>query len=206
LERLREVLGEAQRRGFLGSALIDEHIEHARGFVAALEGHTLEGATVLDLGSGGGVPGLVVAEDVSDARLVLLDGSVVRAAFLRWAVDYLGLNGRVTVVAARAEEIGRAVATRSTIDVVLARGFAGPGVTAECAAPLLRVGGRLVVSDPPGGGAIGERWPVDGCRQVGLVPESHVSVPRSYTVLRQAELCPAQYPRRVGVPTKRPLF
>lgn len=206
MDQLRAVLGEAQARGFLGAAPLDEHVEHARGFVDALGAAVFAGAVVVDLGSGGGLPGLIVADEVPDARVQLLDGSAVRSAFLRWAVEVLGWDARVSVLGARAEEVGRRSAMRSSADIVVARGFASPGVTAECAAPMLRVGGWLVVSDPPGGGAEGERWPVDGCRSVGLVPERHLCAPRAYTVLQQVAPCPDRYPRRVGIPAKRPLF
>lgn len=206
MDRLLDVLAEAQGRGYLGPASLDEHIKHARGFVEALGFPAFVGADVLDLGSGGGIPGLVVAAGVACARLHLLDGSAVRAAFLRWAVDYLDWSSRVTVLAVRAEEAGRESSMRAAFDVVLARGFAAPAVTAECAAPFLRPGGHLVVSDPPLGGQAAERWPVEGCRLVGLEPEARVREPRSYTVLQQVECCPDRYPRRIGIPGKRPLF
>jgi 16S rRNA (guanine527-N7)-methyltransferase len=206
VDRLLDVLGEAQGRGFLGPASLDEHIEHAEGFVEVLGSGAFVGADVLDLGSGGGIPGLVVAARAEGARLHLLDGSAVRAAFLHWAVEYLDWSSRVAVLALRAEEAGREPSMRAAFDVVLARGFAAPPVTAECAAPLLRPGGHLVVSDPPLGGQAAERWPVEGCRLVGLLPEARVREPRSYTVLHQVERCPDRYPRRVGVPGKRPLF
>jgi 16S rRNA (guanine527-N7)-methyltransferase len=74
-------------------------------------------------------------------------------------------------------------------------------VTAECAAPLLRVGGRLLVSEPPD--SAGGRWNSDPLRDLGLEP---IGVDRGVMVLGKLVDTPEQYPRRVGIPTKRPLF
>jgi 16S rRNA (guanine527-N7)-methyltransferase len=155
------------------------------------------------LGSGGGLPGLVLAEQHLDLHFTLLDGRTQRIERLKSAVETLGWSSRVDVVAARAEEAGRDRELRAMFDVVVARGFSSPGVTAECAAPLLRVGGILIVSEPP---EAPPRWPTSGCAQVGLVLESLCESPWSFSLLRQVEPCPDRFPRRVGIPGKRPLF
>lgn len=158
-----------------------------------------------DLGSGGGVPGLALAGELPAVRWLLVEVGVRRAAFLRSAVAALGWDGRVTVAEMRAEELGRQPLHRRGYHAVVARGFGPAAVTAECAAPLLAVGGRAVVSDPPGAAA--ERWPADGLALLGMMPGSSVQAEgASYQVLLQASPCPDRYPRRVGVPAKRPLF
>ena len=111
---------------------------------------TLNGP-VLELGSGGGLPGLVLAVEGQDLRLVLLDSARRSVDFLRWAVAELELLPRVEVVNARAEQLGREERYRGSFAAVIARSFGSPAVTAECAAPLLQIGGRLIVSEPPGG-------------------------------------------------------
>ncbi len=160
----------------------------------------------LDLGSGGGVPGLVLAVACwPETEMVLIDASQRRCTYLELAVGELGLAPRVTVRWGRAEELGRQRSWRAGVDVVVARSFGPPAVVAECAAPLLSLGGHLVVSDPPGGGP--DRWPVDGLAQVGLEPvEARPHAQASYMVLRQAETCPEAFPRRPGLPARRPLF
>jgi 16S rRNA (guanine527-N7)-methyltransferase len=92
---------------------------------------------------------------------------------------------------------------------VTARSFGRPAVVAECAAPLLKAGGWLVVSEPPPpskGGPTGVRWPQEPLRQLGLSAGEEVHEEFGYRVLRQLEPCPERYPRRVGVPAKKPLF
>lgn len=200
---LEAVLEEARALGFLGPGPVAGHIEHAAGFVRAVG--CPSPTHVVDLGSGGGVPGLVVAGAWPDATIRLLDSNERRAMFLAQAAAALGLSGRVIVGHARAEDAGRDPAWRAQADVVLARSFGPPAVTAECAAPLLALHGRLVVSEPPGGG--GERWPVAPLAELGLRPAGRFEQSFSrFQVLRQDQLCPPAYPRRVGIPAKRPLF
>lgn len=200
---LEAVLEQARELGFLGPGPVVGHIEHAAGFVQAVgEQHPTR---VVDLGSGGGVPGLVVAGAWPEATVCLLDSNERRALFLARAADQLGLSERVVVGHARAEDAGRDPAWRGRADVVLARSFAPPGVTAECAAPLLVLDGRLIVSEPPD--EPGDRWPDEPLARLGMRPAGRFEQSFSrFQVLRQERLCPEEFPRRVGVPMKRPLF
>jgi 16S rRNA (guanine527-N7)-methyltransferase len=160
-----------------------------------------------DLGSGGGLPALVVATEWPDVAIDLIEVNARRAAFLRLALNRLELGGRARVVQERAESCGREETMRGAYDGVTARSFGRPGVVAECAAPLLRRGGWLLVSEPPADeGEQTPRWPKERLQQLGLVAEGLVPEEFSYQVLRQAELCPDRFPRRIGVPAKRPLF
>ena len=158
----------------------------------------------LDLGSGGGLPGLPLALVFPETEWLLLDGSVTRTTFLSEAVAELGLTGRVTVRAARAEDAGRDAQLRASFDLVVARSFGPPAATAECAAPFLVPGGRLVVADPPG--STGERWRAEGLAALGLGLLSTVTEPSAVSLLVQERPCPPAYPRRNGVPAKRTLF
>lgn len=197
---LRQALERARRLGVLGPGPIDDHVEHAEGFLEALV-DVAPGTTVVDLGSGGGVPGLIVVEARPDLRVVLLDAMEKRTALLAEAVGAMDADGRVQVRTGRAEVLGRDPELRGVASAVTARSFGGPATTAECAAPLLAVGGRLVVSEPPDGG---DRWPAEGLEPLGLEPgRSDVD---GMKVLVQAQPCPDRFPRRNGLPAKRPLF
>jgi 16S rRNA (guanine527-N7)-methyltransferase len=217
---LRQILEEARAAGFLGPGPVDAQLRHAEGFVTICRRLWPDGVTppvLLDLGSGGGLPGLVVATRWPEVTLVLLDSQGRRTAFLSHAVRRLGLGNRVSVLHQRAEEAGRDPTIRGHFEGVLARSFGRPAVVAECAAPLLKSGGWLVVSEPPGESAHDPagftpdpsgtaRWPAESLRQFGLVPELLVHEEFDYQTLRQADPCPDRFPRRNGVPTKRPLF
>lgn len=197
------VLRRAKSEGLLGQGPVEDHIAHARGMIAAIPE---QAESFVDLGSGGGVPGLVIALDRPALSGALLDGSTRRGIFLSTAVNALGFAGRIQVLADRAEKVGRSVKWRGQIDVVVARSFGPPAVVAECAAPLLTIGGTLIVSDPPSEQPGGTRWPTEGLAVFGLrVVERHMGTP-AYTVLEQVEASPDRFPRRVGIPAKRPLF
>jgi 16S rRNA (guanine527-N7)-methyltransferase len=137
----------------------------------------------------------------------LIEANGRRATFLRVAVERLGLSERVRVREERAETVGRDERMRAAFDGVTARSFGRPGVVAECAAPLLKPGGWLLVSEPPSDQTPRDpRWPEEPLHELGLVADGLVHEEFEYQVLRQAELCPDRFPRRNGVPAKRPLF
>lgn len=120
-----------------------------------------------------------------------------RARFLEQAVHRLRLGPQVRIRAERAELLARDPIERAAYEAVTARGFGPPGVTAECGAPFLRVGGRLLTSEPPE-----ERsWPEGPLGEVGLVAAGRRA---GVMVLEQRQPCPDRYPRRS--PAKRPLF
>lgn len=207
---LAGVLADARAAGFLGPGPVDRHVEHARGFVAVARALSVGGPSrprVVDLGSGGGLPGLVMALEWPTAELVLLEANGRRAGFLSDAVRRLGLDDGVRVVHGRAEVIGRDPSWRATVHGVVSRSFGPPAVVAECAAPLLEVEGWMVVSEPPGdSGQKPERWPVASLATLGLEPTEVVHRGYDYQVLHQKVLCSDTYPRRDGRPAKRPLF
>jgi 16S rRNA (guanine527-N7)-methyltransferase len=205
--RLIEVLERSRGLGFLGPGSVEVHADHAAGFAAGIE----PPVHFLDLGSGGGVPGLVLARRWPESRAVLLDARERRCGFLREAVRELDLAERVVVVWGRAEDAGHRDYLRGAFDLVVARGFGPPAVTAECGAPFLRVGGTLAVSEPPEDGDTGasrasDRWGAAGLARLGLVLGRSWADGYRYQALDQVEPCPPRYARNPGVPAKRPLF
>ncbi len=180
---------------------------HARGFAAAAPHAPTPADLACDLGSGGGLPGLVLAVEVwPESRWVLLDGMAKRCELLSWAVDELGIAERVTVVHGRAEHLARpGEPLRAACSLVTVRSFGPPRITAEAAAPLLVTGGSLVVSEPPG--SDGLRWPRAGLASLGLEPSGIVRTERAgYMVLHQDQACPAEYPRPWKRQARQPLF
>jgi 16S rRNA (guanine527-N7)-methyltransferase len=227
-QALLEVLAESRSLDLLGPMELDEQVVHALGFAHAYEQArgALDGGRAdadpaltearedpvsapgrwLDLGSGGGLPGLVLADYWPEAPGVLLDAAERRTTFLAESVLTLGWSPRVEVVRARAEDAGSSRDFRGTFDVVWARSFGSPPVTAECAAPFLKPGGLLVVSEPPSPGQTAVRWPRTELADLGQEPLLAVRSRFGYQIILQSTPCPERFPRRSGVAAKRPLY
>lgn len=195
---------EAWRDGAAISAVggeVEVHLEHARALAALLDSP----ARFLDLGTGAGIPGLALAGLWPAARGTLVDAAQRRLVPVRRAVVEVGWGDRIDVIHGRAEELAHDPAHRGQYDLVVARAFGPPAVVAECGAGFLAVGGCLAVTEPPD--ATGDRW--RGIADAGLglqVGELRRSASLTVQLLRAVEACPDRFPRRPGVPAKRPLF
>ncbi len=167
-----DVLRSAQQLGMLGARPIDQAVEHSRGFVDALA--PFEGRLV-DLGSGGGLPGLVLAEAFPTSSILLIDRREKRTDFLRRAVRSLGWE-HVEVRCADVDQLVRSVVRgqEPPFDAVTARGFGPPAVTLRWSAKLIAPGGRIVISEPP----LGDRWPPELLAELGLRGERAGAVRR----------------------------
>ena len=201
-ERLVRVLERSRDLGFLGPGPVEPHVEHARAYLPALP-RVGRGGTVIDLGTGGGIPGLPLASWRSDLRWVLVDSMTKRVAFVREAAKELGLE--VEAIEGRAEELAARPQWRAVADVVVARSLAAPGLTAEYAAPFLKEGGKAVIAEPPGGSP--GRWPAEGLALLGMRKGAVLfAATATLQVLEQLEPAPPKFPRRVGAAAKHPLF
>jgi 16S rRNA (guanine527-N7)-methyltransferase len=201
-DALTRVLDRARDLGFLGPGPVTDHIEHARAYLPALP-RVGRGGLVMDLGTGGGVPGVPLASWRTDLSWVLVDAMAKRVAFVRGAVEELHLDAEV--VLGRAEELARDGRWAGQVDVVVARSLAAPAVAAEYVSPFLKVGGVAVIAEPPGG--VLDRWSVDGLACLGMRRGHQLFAPTAtLQILEQVEPCPANFPRRVGAAAKRPLF
>lgn len=171
---LFETLRDAQRFGFFGDRPIDEAIAHAGHFVTALA-DVPHGASVIDLGAGGGLPGLVLAEARPDLHLVLLDRRQKRTDFLQRAVQRLDFE-RVEVWHRDAEDVvvDVSLGRHSPFDGAVARGFGPPEVTLRTAVGVVRRAGVVVISEPP----TGDRWGGAILDELGVEVETRGTVVR----------------------------
>ena len=166
--KLAEVFGRAQKRGWIGGRDIDHHIEHSLGFASAVAAAP---TAAVDLGSGGGLPALVLAAVWPQSKWTLVESSLARAAFLELHCAQLGWSDRVAVVHASAENLGQDKEYQARADLVTARSFGPPSTVVQAAAPLLRPGGELVVSAAPDAAP----WPSDLLSAHGLTPDNLTS-------------------------------
>jgi 16S rRNA (guanine527-N7)-methyltransferase len=165
-------------------------------------------ATLTDVGSGGGFPGLVIAVISPETAVHLVEPLHKRANLLTGLAAELGL-ANVTVHAVRAEEAGRGP-LRDAADVVTARAVAGLRELAEYTAPLVRPAGLVAL---PKGSAFAEELATAEvalrslrCELVAFEPmRPEVSTTLGVALLRKLAPTPDAYPRRAGLPAKRPL-
>ena len=198
-----EVLERARDLGFLGGPDVESHYLHASSILDALDVESLgEKPNLLDMGSGGGVPGLIALMSDNWSRVVLVDRSERRGAFLRMALATLGPKCDCSVVVDEAESLAQDLEHREHFSTVSARSFGPPAATIECAAGFVRIGGRVVISDPPDG----RNWPSAPLAQLGVaVVRSSREIP-AWTVFEKIGPIECRFPRRSGLPVRRPLF
>ena len=203
---LRGILEKSQKLNFLGNPPIDDHIRNAMGFAQVIHGFIEENqkGKIYDLGSGGGVPALVLIEELKEWEFVLIERKEKRANFLFEAINALNASERVKIICDEAENVARDEKFSFEADFVTARSFGPPAITAECACRLLKLNGLLVVSEPPGNT---DRWMQVKLSLTGLNSVENLKFGDSnFQVLQQSQYPLDNLPRRAGVTRKRPLW
>lgn len=165
---------------------------------------------LVDVGAGAGFPGLPLKIAFPHLHVTLIEATGKKAEFCRHVVEALELDA-VEVIHGRAEEVGHDVEHRQTYDWATARAVAHLTVVAEYLMPLLKLGGKAIAQK-------GETGPVEahaaepalrmlGGRMAQVIPIELPRVPetRYLIVMDKIAATPAGYPRRPGVPVKRPL-
>lgn len=186
------------------------HFGESLALLDALESLGAVGSPVIDIGSGAGFPGLPIKIARPDLRMTLLEATGKKARFLELAVRELELDA-VTVVWGRAEEVAHDAAHRGAYALALARAVAPLPTLVELALPFLQVGGCLAA--PKGSGAAREvREAANALHlcggEVDTIQPLRVPGPGpapTLVLIRKSAETPGQYPRRPGMPAKRPL-
>lgn len=163
---------------------------------------------VIDIGTGGGVPGLVLAIVRPDLAFTLTDSARRKTAWVQECVELLGLPN-VTVVTSRLELLGRDPQARERFDAVTAKALASLAVLVELALPLLKVGGKLIAYKGPAFDQERQqaekalrllRGEITQVRELELADKAY----RLVEVVKRAPTG-SRYPRRDGLPQKSPL-
>ncbi|MBL8057801.1 MAG: 16S rRNA (guanine(527)-N(7))-methyltransferase RsmG [Anaerolineales bacterium] len=165
---------------------------------------------MIDVGTGAGFPGLPLKLVWPALQLTLVEATGKKAKFCRHIVDTLKLSG-VTIVHARAEEIGRDRQHRERYDWAVARAVAEMPVLAEYLLPLLKRGGYMAAQK--GKDAPAETYAGTPAIQklggeldrISEVELPGIAEPRYLVVLKKVAATPPQFPRRPGLPAKEPL-
>lgn len=168
------------------------------------------GASVIDIGTGAGFPGIPIAIASANCKITLLDSTRKKVTFIEKILTTLGLSNIKTLVG-RVEEIGQQRQHRQSYDVATIRAVGSASVCAEYALPLLKVGGLAVIYR----GNWTEEETTDlqnAVAQLGgiIAAIEQFTTPLSESIrhclyLRKVAATPANFPRAVGVPTQKPL-
>jgi len=190
--RLLSALERPHRLGMLGGDL-DEHVRHGLAFAQILEQLEITEGRGADLGTGGGVPGVVLAAVFSEINWSLIEIRTSRADEVERCTLALGAANAV-VETAPAQVLAHDDEFRGQYQVVVARAFGPPSIAAECAAGLLAVGGALVVSEPPETDP--ERWPDAAMADLGLGPVAMMTADSvGFAVARKVQTTDVDLPR-----------
>jgi 16S rRNA (guanine527-N7)-methyltransferase len=169
--------------------------------------HLGDANSVVDVGSGGGLPGLPLKIARPELKLTLVESDQAKAAFLVRTCAALGLD-EVEVLARRAEEVGQDPRFRETFDVAVARALAPMPVLVELCLPLVRVGGRLLAqkTEHEDAGRAAHAIEILGgaLRQVAPAP-SQARRTGTVVIIEKVHATAATYPRRPGLPSRKPL-
>ena len=214
LSSYAEFLGTYRFANVIGTKGIQQIIlEHLLDSLSCLTVDTMERAgSLVDVGSGGGLPGVPIAIAQPDLSITLLESSEKKARFLKEASTQLGLEN-VTVVQVRVEELGRMPEYRDAFGLAVARALAALPVVLEYCAPLVQPGGQVVSMKAK----LCEKELSEGIRaseHLGVrlrdVQEVQYQAPlphkeRRLVVFDKVTETPSMFPRRVGLAKKRPL-
>lgn len=191
--------------------IVIKHFLDSLSVLLALDPLDEAGLRLIDVGTGAGFPGIPLAIMRPTWQVTLLESTRKKVEFLQTVGEALGLEN-IDPLWGRAEEQGQAAAQRARYDAAVARAVADLPVLAEYCLPFVRVGGRWVAQKGPKA-----EEEVQGARnalgQLGgrLLAVEEVTVPgleeqtRTLVIVEKVKATPATFPRRSGVPAKRPL-
>lgn len=190
--------------------IVEEHILDSMSCM--LFGGLKEARELVDVGSGGGLPGLPLAIAMEGLNVSLVESTSKKTKFLDEVVEYLEVSN-VRIVNARAEDAGGSKEFRGRFDIAMARALASLDVIAEYSLPLVRLGGHVIAMK-----ARVEKNELDdgrtaakhlGGKIVDVIPVERLPIyepkQRSLIVFKKVARTPDKYPRRTGLPAKKPL-
>lgn len=195
---------EKQWRGHIEDALLNA------AMMERINGERIGSARIADVGSGGGLPGIVWAILWPESRVTLVEATTKKAEFLKRVGETLGLSN-LTVLGERAEVIGHGRDLREKFDWVTARALAEISVGSEWTVPLCKIGGRIIFIK---GAVVAEEVKAArrALRVLGVPNDARVEPytrsdgkTSNLVILKKTERTPSPYPRRVGVSSQNPL-
>ena len=188
----------------LGTQSVSVLRDHASGFIID-EWRSQDQQHFVDIGTGAGVPGILLAIALPESRWTLIDASQRRCRIVERVVEEVKLRDRVRVEHARAGQLSRSRANRESFDGATSRLFGPVSELAECGLPLLRMKAKMVVSVSK---KTESEWRgADLLKTVGCRVASSWTTPHGYFLAIQRVFhAPAKIPRRTAARRRSPLF
>lgn len=171
---------------------------------------TEDSGRIMDLGSGGGIPGIVLAIAFPQHEFTLLDATGKKVRFLQDCIDDLALNN-TRALHGRAEELAHQIEWRAAFDIVTARAVTSLSALLELGLPFVRINGWLLL---PKGSDIDDELKLGGkaarilggtITEASFLPLVGSLVDTRLVLVRKDSPTPNGFPRRVGLPAKAPL-
>lgn len=211
VRRFKElVISENEKQNLISRKSIQEELDlHVVDSRQVLDFISLSGRKVIDIGSGAGFPGLILAVYGQEAEFTLVEADLKKSRFLQAASEQLELSN-IKVIRDRVEAIGQNSLYRERFDICTSRAVASMPVILEYSLPLVNSTGQVVMWK-----GRNYQQEIYDSREALRVLGGRVQAIYQYNLLEErdrvivvVEKCgptPAKYPRRVGIPSKRPL-
>ncbi len=190
--------------------LILESVRLVHPLETVLSDNQLSRPSVLDIGTGGGLPGLVLAITMPGIDVTLLDATGKKITFLQNVIGDIGITNARTIHD-RAETIARDPALRGTFDVVVARAVTSLPALVELGLPMVRLGGHLLlpkgltIDDELEAGEVAARIVGGEIVDASVLPDAGSEIETRLVIFRKTAPTPEEYPRRSGIPSRSPL-
>lgn len=166
---------------------------------------------IIDVGTGAGFPGIPLRIILPGIRLFLLEATAKKAVFLRHITSELELDN-VEIVRGRAEEVAHNEAYRESFEIVVSRALAPLNVLVELTLPFCVIGGRLIAQkkgdisreiDQASGAVDVLGGEITEIQDIGL---AEFDDDRRLVIIEKLKATPSKYPRRPGIPAKKPIL
>lgn len=187
----------------------EELLSHIEDSLKVLSYSSLADKKIIDIGSGAGFPGLVLAIYCPDAQFTLVEADLKKSEFLMAACAEIKLNN-VQIIRERVEILGRNPLYRGQYDLCTSRAVAAMNIMLEYGIPLLKREGQLLLWKGKN-----YKQEIEQARTALELLKARVQEIYLYNLLEEKDrviievvkeaVCPEKYPRRVGIPAKRPL-
>lgn len=212
LQRFGNLLQEGARAFNLTTITDPREVEekHLLDSLSVLAALPAGARRIIDVGTGAGFPGIPLKIARPDLEVTLLEATGKKVQWLDQTIRALDLRG-ISALSERAETLARDVAHRAAYDVSVARAVAPLAVLCELCLPLVKVGGAFLAQKSASGAndevpSAARALALLGGRLLRVIPVEHAALPnRVLVVIEKIGDTPAGYPRRPGMPTKRPL-